>query len=258
MRRRYWIILGVLTAAVVAAGSAFAATKLESPSARSQAIINDAAGRLHVTPSALSGALQKALDDQVDAAVAAGRLTKAQGDALKAQIDSGKFPLVGGLGLGLGFAFKHGFGGPALGAPGFGFKQGFGGPGFGLLPEGAGIFAAGLHVVTAYLGITEAQLRAGLASGKSLAQIAQDHGKTADGLVAALVAAAKTRLDKAVTAGHLTSTQEQAILAKLQTLIQMLVNRTPPAGLQHMLHNGFGFGFRPQFGAPPSAAPPQL
>jgi hypothetical protein len=256
MRRRYWIILGVLAAAVVAAGSAFAATKLDSPSARSQAIINDAAGRLHVTPSALSGALQKALDDQVDAAVAAGRLTRAEGDALKTQIDSGKFPLVGGLGLGL--AFKHGFGGPAFGAPGFGFKHGFGGLGFGFAPEGAGIFAAGLHVVTTYLGITQVQLRAELASGKSLAQIAQDHGKTADGLVAALVAAAKSRLDMAVTAKHLSSTQEQAILAKLQTLIQMLVNRTPPAGLQHMLHHGFGFGFRPQLGAPPPAAPPQL
>jgi len=243
MRRRYWIILGVLAAAVVAAGSAVAATKLESPSARSQAIINDAAGRLHVTPGALSGALQKALDDQVDAAVAAGRLTKAQGDALKAQIDSGKMPLVGGLGLGLmrGFGFKHGFGGSGFGAPGFGFKHGLGGPGFGFPPEGAGIFAAGLNAVTTYLGITQAQLRAGLVSGKSLAQIAQDHGKTADGLVAALMAAAKSKLDNAVAAKHLTSTQEQAILAKLQTFIQMLVNRTPPAGLQHMLHHGFGF-----------------
>lgn len=44
MRRRYWIALAVAAVAVVAAGSAVAATKLASPGARSQAIISDAAG----------------------------------------------------------------------------------------------------------------------------------------------------------------------------------------------------------------------
>lgn len=87
MRRRYWIALAVVAIAVAAAGSGFAATKLELPHARDNAILKDAAGRLHVTPAALSAALKKATDDQVDAAVAAGRLTKAQGDALRARID---------------------------------------------------------------------------------------------------------------------------------------------------------------------------
>src|SRR5215475_7178349 len=102
MRRRYWIVLGVIALAVVVAGSAVAATKLESPSDQSKAIINDAAGRLHVAPTALTAALKQAQKDQIDSAVKAGRLTKQQGDALKAQIDSGRMPLVGGHGFGFG------------------------------------------------------------------------------------------------------------------------------------------------------------
>ena len=106
MRRRYWIMSSVIAVAVVAAGSAVAATKLESPSAQSKAVINDAAGRLHVTPQALSSALKKALEDRVDAAVAAGHLTKQQGDELKARIAKGEMPALGGFGL--GFGFRHG------------------------------------------------------------------------------------------------------------------------------------------------------
>jgi acetylglutamate kinase len=228
MRRRYWIAVGVVTAAIVAAGSALAATKLESPGARSQAVISDAAGRLHVTPGALSSALKKALDDQVDAAVAAGRLTKAQGDALKARIDAGPVPLVGPLGYGFrgrpfGFGLRHER--PGMLAP--------------------GMFGAGLHAVTSYLGITPAQLRTALASGKSLAQIAKEQGKTADGLVAALLAGAKSRLDRVVTAKGLSSAREQAILQRLRTFFESLVNRTLPAPLLGMPQRpGLGFGWR--------------
>jgi hypothetical protein len=228
MRRRYWIALAVLAVAVAAAGSAFAATKLESPGARSKAVISDAAGRLHVTPGALSAALKQALDDQVDAAVAAGRLTKAQGDAVKARIDTGRVPLVGALG--------YGFRGRPFG---FGLRRER--PGM-LAP---GMFGAGLQAVTSYLGITPARLRTALASGKSLAQIADEHGKTAGGLVAALVTAARSRLDRVVTAKGISSAREQAILQRLRTFFESLVNRTLPAPLLRMPPRpGLGFGRR--------------
>jgi hypothetical protein len=249
MRRRYWIVLAVVAVAVAAAGGALAATKLQSPSDRSKAVINDAAHRLNVSPSALSSALRKALEDQVDAAVAAGRLTKKQGDAIKARIAAGPLPLVGGFGYGFG------------GGRGFHFPEGrLGRPD--MLP-------AGLGAVTSYLGITAAQLRSALASGKSLAQIAKNHGKTADGLVAVLVATAKGRLDRAVKAGHLSAKQERAILSRLRTMFESLVNRTPPKGFRSRPPYGFGFGFHrnhplgPRAGGhfhlgPPAVAKPTL
>jgi hypothetical protein len=228
MRRRYWIALGIVASAVVAAGSAVAATRLESPKARSQAVIRDAAGRLHVSPGALSGALEQALDDQVDAAVAAGRLTKAQGAALRARIDSGRLPLLGR----------------------FGFRRIGAASGFGLRPE---LFGAGPDAVTSYLGIAREQLRRALASGKTLAQIAREHGKTADGLVAALVAAAKSNLDLAVTAQRLSSARERAILARLQALFAGLVNRPLPALPPSRVRPGIRLGFRHERWASPAA-----
>ena len=197
------------------------------PAHQSKAIINDAAGRLHVAPSALSSALKQARIDQIDSAVKAGRLTKQQGDALKAQIDKGQMPLVGGPAYGFGFR-GHDFGGH-----GFGF--GFGHPG--------GLFGAGSTAVTSYLGVTQAQLRSALASGKSLATIAKAHGKTSAGLVAAIVATTKSELDKAVAAKHLTAAQEKAILARTQTFITDFVNGKAPA-----LGHGPGFGHDPGFG----------
>ena len=56
-------------------------------------MIADAAKQLGIAPAKLDAALKTALKHRVDAAVAAGRLTKAQGDALKARIDSGDGPL---------------------------------------------------------------------------------------------------------------------------------------------------------------------
>jgi len=59
-----------------------------------------------------------------------------------------------------------------------------------------GPFGSGNVLATAasYIGITEAALRTELQAGKSLADIAVAHGKTRDGLVAALTDAAKTQI----------------------------------------------------------------
>lgn len=201
---------GVAALAVAGGGAAIAADKLGSPSATSQAIVNDAAGQLGIQPARLSVALKKAIENQVDAAVAAGQLTKDEGDALKARIEAGDFPL-------LGLPFGH-----------HGFGHGFG---FGLLDTAA-----------SYLGVTEAQLRTELEGGKTLAQAAKDHGKSADGLVDALVSAEQKRLDAAVAAGRLTKDQEATIVAGLKQRITDVVNGT--AGPGHGPGFGFRFGFR--------------
>src|SRR5205823_8286631 len=84
----------------VGGGAAYAATSGTTPEAESQAVVEDAAKQLGVDPAKLSAALKTALEDRVDAAVAAGRLTKAQGDQAKARIEAEAYPLLGGLLLG--------------------------------------------------------------------------------------------------------------------------------------------------------------
>jgi hypothetical protein len=180
--------VGVAAAAAVAGGGAAIAADRLGSSNDSQAIVNDAAKQLGVTPSALTAALKKALENRIDAAVAAGRLTKEQGDELKQRIESGDLPL---------------FFGPR-GGPHEHFGE--------------------LDAAASYLGLTEAQLDERLDSGKTLAQVAKDRGKSVDGLIQALVDAATKRLDADVAAGRLTKAQEQQILSGLKERITAFVN----------------------------------
>ncbi len=72
--------IAVGAAAILAAaggGVAVAASQAGSPSDESKAVIDDAAKQLGIPSSKLSDALKTALSDRVDAAVAAGRITKA-------------------------------------------------------------------------------------------------------------------------------------------------------------------------------------
>jgi hypothetical protein len=219
-RKQKIVLGGVAALAILGAGGAIAATQL-TPSERSTAIINDAAGQLGVQPSALSNALKKAEENQIDAAVAAGQLTKDQGDKLKAAIESGQAPVIGGLG---GFGFGH---------HGFGF--GHGGPGG---PGGA------LDAAATYLGVSADTLRSDLAGGKSLADVAKAQGKSVDGLVTAIVDAQKKQLDAAVSAGKLTQAQATQIESNLEQRVTNLVNGTLPA------RPDGGFGFRHHDGGP--------
>ena len=99
-----------------------------------------------------------------------------------------------------------------------------------------------LSAAASYLGTTPSALVDQLRSGKTLAQIAnQTSGKSADGLIAALVADAKQKLAAAVTAGKLSQTQAGTITANLQQRITDLVNGTRPA-TPGPFHRRFGFG----------------
>jgi hypothetical protein len=80
----------------------------------------------------------------------------------------------------------------------------------------------------AYLGLTQAELRTQLESGKSLAQVAAAQGKSVAGLKQAILASAKSDLDRDVAAGRITAAQEQTMLADLQSHLDDIVNRTGP------------------------------
>jgi hypothetical protein len=200
--------------AVAGGGAALAANHFSSPQQESQAVVNDAAKQLGVQPSQLSAALKKALENRVDAAVAAGRITKAQGDEMKKRIESGALPLFGPP---MGREDHHGFG------P---FDH-----------HGFGPFAD-LDAAASYLGLSEAQLRTKLESGSSLAAVAKAQGKTVSGLVDALYADAKKHLDSAVAAGRLNKTEEARVLSGLKTRLTDVVSGEHP--WFHEDHRGFG------------------
>jgi hypothetical protein len=84
--------------------------------------------------------------------------------------------------------------------------------------------------VAAYLGLTKEQLRTQLESGKTLAQIATDQGKSVSGLEDIIYAQAKTNLDQAVADGKVTAAQEQTMLADLKSHLDDIVNHTGPRG----------------------------
>jgi hypothetical protein len=207
--RKIVIAAAVALAAVGGAGAAVAASHVWGSDQR-QAVINDAAGRLGVTPSALQNAFKGALKDQIEAAVTAGKLTRAQADAIEARIAAGQ---------GLGFG---------------GMGGGFRGPGGGM----HGILGPSLAAATTYLDLTEAQIRTDLQSGKTLAQIATAQGKDPAKLVDALVAAETAQLATAVTDGKLTAAQQTQILANLSQRVTDMVNGTFGPGM----HGGFGGG----------------
>ena len=192
------VVAGTVVAlAVGGTGAGIAATQIRSSSSdESKAIVSDAAQQLGVQPDQLSKALKTAMEKQVDAAVAAGRITKAQGDALKQRIESNDFPLFGPFPLGFG---SH-----------FGF---FGHHGF-----------PGLDAASSYLGLTESQLDSKLESGKTLAQVAKDQGKSVDGLVAAMKADLKQKLDRAVSDGRITKSDENKALSDADQRLKNLVN----------------------------------
>jgi len=82
-----------------------------------------------------------------------------------------------------------------------------------------------LGVAAKYVGLKPKALAAEL-KGKSLADVATAHGKTVEGLKAALLAPFQARLDKAVAAGRISSTDAQARLARISGRLDTLIAKT--------------------------------
>ena len=124
-RTKQVVVIGALAAALAIGGGAAVAGGGLGFGDDQQAFLNDAAKRLNVTPAELKAALQGAYGDRLDAAVAAGKITKEQAEAMKQRSAQGGLPLFGG-----------------------GHRGGFGHHG-----------PASLAAAATYLGLTEAELR---------------------------------------------------------------------------------------------------
>jgi hypothetical protein len=135
------------------------------------------ADELNVSVATLEAAQEAARDKAVDEAVAAGRLTPQQGERLKS-FDFGDGP---------GFLRDAG-------------KR--------VINALHNVFGAAADVI----GITPAELKEELASGKSLAEIAKDNGVDRDDLEEDLLDAIEAQIDKAAADGLIT--QDQATRLK--------------------------------------------
>jgi hypothetical protein len=153
----------------------------------------------------LIDALVAAEKTELAAAVTAGRITQAQADQAAAGLTAHVTAEMNGTE-------------PARGPGGPG-DRGHHGP-------GGDDFTA----TATYLGITETALSTQLQAGKTLAQVADaTSGKSAAGLIDALVAHETTELDAAVKAGQITQTQRDALVSTLKARFTALANGTRPA-----------------------------
>lgn len=142
------------------------------------------------------------------------------------------------LGLGLAGALAGGIGiaqaapGTAPGAMAVAPAGGMGGM------HGYGVDAGScLTAAARYLGLSDADLRAQLRAGKTLAQVAADQGKPVDGLKAAMLAAAKSNLDANTT---LTAERKAALLEQISTRLDTMINQVHGPGGGMAGHMGGG------------------
>jgi hypothetical protein len=222
------VVAAAATLAVVGGGAA--AVAATGSGSRGSDFLDSVAKHLGVTPQKLKDATKAAAVDQVNADLAAGRITQAQADALKKRIEAGD-GVLGGPGFG------RGPGGPGFGGPG--------GPGFGR-PAIANEIAAAAK----YLGLSEADLRTKLGDGQSLADVAKAQSKDVAGLKTAILDAAKSDLDKAVADKKLTQSQADDIYNGLKSHIDDIVD----ANVKLRFHGPGGPGMRFGFGADTAAA----
>jgi hypothetical protein len=152
-----------------------------------------AGGSTDTTTPAAQPDRSKWIQDALAPLVTAGTLTQAQADAVAQALQNAK-PAGGGHDRG-----PKGFG---RGLPG------------------------GLDTAATAIGVTVDELRQAVAGGQSIADFATSKNVEPQKVIDAMVAAAKTRLDQAVTNGKITQAQADTALAEQTARITGLVNGT--------------------------------
>jgi len=141
----------------------------------------------------LTAAIAGALAANLHAAVAAGRLSKAQGS--------------------LALAKLHTLVTAAVNRP------------------RRAVAAGNVRIAASYLGLSRARIRSEQQHGRSLAQIAEaTPGKSAAGLIDALVSRRHAAIAAASARGEITRTEEDRLLSTLRERMTAQVNHSPSAG----------------------------
>lgn len=199
---------GIAGTAVVSslpvAGGIFALTAAKTPSSSSapsgrgalcQAFLKNFSANLGVSTDRTTDAYHKAVDKTIDDAVKAGKLTASQGAELKARMD--KRPVCAGF---------HGRD-----------REGH-------LGE---LRTAYISAAASALHLTTTQLQTDLKNGQSLSQVAQQQGVSESQFRSSVIATLKPKLDAAVAAKTITTSQRDRILEWLQNRPLPLWNRHP-------------------------------
>lgn len=177
-----------------------------SGSSRMETYLQDLAKNLGIDETKLKDALKQTSLDQVQADLAAGKITQAQADQMTQAIQNGNGPLFG-----------------------FGGRGGPGGPRNGAGPIGPGMRQDDAALAQ-FLGIDQATLEQAEQSGQSLAAIASAHGKSATDLKTFLTTQEQTRLNTAVSSGKITQQQADTMLQQFNRTLDARINATHTPG----------------------------
>jgi AraC-like DNA-binding protein len=204
---RRLILIGVPLLAVaflaggVLLGRTFADTPTPTPTpAKPQAQtlwqdwLNRVARILNVSPDQLTSAFKQAGRETVQQAVQDGKLTQDQANRILQRIDQGRF-----------------FFGPFFGMRG---------------PAVHFDLRRHLDALAGFLGMNTTDLMNELRSGKSLAQVAQEHGKSRDALKNFLTQQFNQAVDQLVQQGRLTQDQANNAKTRFQQNLDRLIDAT--------------------------------
>jgi Zn-dependent oligopeptidase len=195
--------------------------------------VSDVAKAKNIDLATVKAALLAEAKAHVDAAVAAGKHTAAEGVAKLAEVTSRIDTMLTTAGL------------PARGSRGMGGMSGHKGKG------GPGKFMSATLATT--LKLTQEDLKTQLHSGKSLADVAKAQSVDIADVKAVLTSDFSAHLAEEVTSGEHTQAEADAKLAEFKTNLDTMVNRVGRAG--GMKGEGRGPGGRHGHGPMGQGAP---
>jgi uncharacterized protein (DUF2267 family) len=176
-------------ATVVVASAASPSPSPKPGSANCDRFTQHVASNLGKSPDQVRKAINDAIGQTLNDAVKNGEMTQQQADSIKAKL--GSSAACAGV--------------PRLGPGGFG-PGGF----------GRSIFRGTMADIATALGISQSELQQDLQSGKTVKDIAASKGMDENAFRQKYAAAVKADLDQQVKSGHITQTQEDTILQRIQ------------------------------------------